>query len=165
VTVEAAAPLLKTENGEVSYNVTNVDADNLPVLFTSASNALGANGFGNIRDPLAITQLIPGVVYSVDSALSVNGLPSNTEATRIEGQDASNPRGIRKRRSVRSAWMLSRKWPSRPAILLRNMGRRAEGISQLHHEVGDQRSTWKRLHVLAERCVECRFAVHRCWSY
>ena len=90
VTVEAAAPLLKTESGELSHNVTATDADNLPVLFTNPSTAFANNGFGNIRDPLAVSQLIPGVVYAVDGGISVNGLPASTEAIRIEGQDATN---------------------------------------------------------------------------
>ena len=90
VTVEEAAPLLKTESGELSHNVTVNDADNLPVLFLNPSQALGSNGFGNIRDPLAISQLLPGVVYAVDGGITVNGLPASTEAIRIEGQDATN---------------------------------------------------------------------------
>ena len=90
VTVEEAAPLLKTESGELSHNVTVNDADNLPVLFLNPTTALGGNGFGNIRDPLAISQLLPGVVYAVDGGITVNGLPASTEAIRIEGQDATN---------------------------------------------------------------------------
>jgi hypothetical protein len=90
VTVEAAAPLLKTESGEVSHNVTASDADNLPILQLNPTTALGGNGFGNIRDPLAVSQLVPGVVYAVDGGITVNGLPASTEAIRIEGQDATN---------------------------------------------------------------------------
>jgi len=90
VTVNAEAPLLKTESGEVSHNVTTSDADNLPVLFLSPSTAFASSGFGNIRDPLAVSQLLPGVVYAVDGGITVNGLPASTEAIRIEGQDATN---------------------------------------------------------------------------
>jgi len=90
VTVEAAAPLLKTESGELSHNVTGNDADLLPVLTIGAGASFGANGFGNIRDPLAVSLLIPGVVYAVDGGITVNGLPASTEAIRIEGQDATN---------------------------------------------------------------------------
>src|SRR2546423_6749080 len=39
VTVEAASPLLKTESGEVSHNITAEQADSLPVL--TLSGALG----------------------------------------------------------------------------------------------------------------------------
>ncbi|MBV8847835.1 MAG: TonB-dependent receptor [Bryobacterales bacterium] len=90
VTVTEEAPLLKTESGEVSHQVTSDDADNLPVLTLSGSQSFFGNGFGNIRDPLAASQLLPGVVYATDAGLSVNGLPASTEAIRIEGQDATN---------------------------------------------------------------------------
>jgi len=90
VTVSDAAPLLKTESGEVSHNVTIDDANNLPVLTLGGGQSFFANGFGNIRDPLAVSQLLPGVTYGTDAGLSVNGLPASTEAIRIEGQDATN---------------------------------------------------------------------------
>jgi len=85
VTVSAETPLLKTESGDVSHNVTSDQANQLPVL-TIGNGA----GFGAIRNPLAVTSLLPGVQYSADLNLRVNGLPSNTETIRIEGQDASN---------------------------------------------------------------------------
>ncbi|MBZ5636023.1 MAG: TonB-dependent receptor [Acidobacteriia bacterium] len=90
VTVTAEAPLLKTESGELSHNVTVADANNLPVLTLGGGQSFFSNGFGNIRDPLAVSQLIPGVTYGTDAGLSVNGLPASTEAIRIEGQDATN---------------------------------------------------------------------------
>jgi len=82
VTVNEAAPLLKTESGELSHTVTSKEADDLPVL------TIG--GAGNIRDPLQVMVLLPGVQFSADNILRVNGLPSNTEAIRIEGQDVTN---------------------------------------------------------------------------
>ena len=85
VTVSAETPLLKTESGDVSHNVTSDQANQLPLL-TIGSGA----GFGAIRNSLAVTSLLPGVQYSADFNLRVNGLPSNTETIRIEGQDASN---------------------------------------------------------------------------
>ena len=91
VTVTEEAPLLKTESGEVSHQVTSDDANNLPVLTLGGNSASAfASGFGNIRDPLAVSQLLPGVVFSTDAGLGVNGLPASTEAIRIEGQDATN---------------------------------------------------------------------------
>ncbi|HEY4360548.1 MAG TPA: carboxypeptidase regulatory-like domain-containing protein [Bryobacteraceae bacterium] len=90
ITVTEAAPLLKTESGEVSHTVTAEQADNLPILTLSGSSNPFSNGFGNIRDPLAVTQLLPGVQFGNDYALRVNGLPSASEAIRIEGQDATN---------------------------------------------------------------------------
>ena len=91
VTVTEEAPLLKTESGEVSHQVTSDDANNLPVLTLGGNSASAfASGFGNIRDPLAVSQLLPGVVFSTDAGLGVNGLPASTEAIRIEGQDATH---------------------------------------------------------------------------
>jgi Carboxypeptidase regulatory-like domain len=90
ITVNESAPLLKTESGELSHTVTSDDANNLPVLTLSGGQSFFSNGFGNIRDPLAVSQLLPGVTYSTDNGISVNGLPASSEAIRIEGQDATN---------------------------------------------------------------------------
>src|SRR5262252_6932231 len=49
VTVEAASPLLKTESGEVSHNISSDQANTLPVL--TLSGALGTT-LGNVRNPL-----------------------------------------------------------------------------------------------------------------
>src|SRR6204780_1562850 len=50
VTVNESAPLLKTESGELSHIVTINDIDNIPL------QTIG--GAGNIRDPLAVTNLL-----------------------------------------------------------------------------------------------------------
>ena len=86
ITVSDTTPLLKTESGDVSYNVTSDRANNLPVLTIGTSG----NAFGAIRNPLQVTTLLPGVNFAADSNLRVNGLPSNTGTIRVEGQDASN---------------------------------------------------------------------------
>jgi hypothetical protein len=44
---------------------------------------------GQIRNPLQVATLLPGVSFSNDNAMVVNGLPSNSEAIRIEGQDST----------------------------------------------------------------------------
>jgi Carboxypeptidase regulatory-like domain/TonB dependent receptor len=85
VTVEAAAPLLKTESGEVSHNVDLNALSNLPML-TLGTGA----GIGNIRNPLATISLLPGASFTNDNTLRVNGMPSSSQAIRIEGQDATN---------------------------------------------------------------------------
>jgi hypothetical protein len=87
LTVTETTSLLKTESGDVSHNVTSDQANSLPVLSISGGTA---TGFGQIRNPLSVTTLLPGVQYSADFNLRVNGLPSNTESIRIEGQDATN---------------------------------------------------------------------------
>jgi hypothetical protein len=85
VTVEAAAPLLKTESGEVSHNVSTDMLDSLPVLTLGA-----ATGLGNIRNPLQSVVLLPGASFANDNTLRINGMPSSTQAIRIDGQDATN---------------------------------------------------------------------------
>ena len=96
VTVTEAAPLLKTESGELSHNVTAQRMDELPILGIGQAQASGAG----IRNPLAVAQLLPGVVYvgssfpaNTNSTVRINGTPTNSEAIRIEGQDATNDLG------------------------------------------------------------------------
>src|SRR5438552_14701512 len=91
VTVEAASPLLKTESGEVSHNLTTDQLDNLPVLTLSPSVGQ-ASTLGNVRNPLQVLNLLPGASFANDNQLRVNGMPSATQAIRIEGQDATNGR-------------------------------------------------------------------------
>jgi hypothetical protein len=77
VTVSEAAPLLKTESGELSHNVTSERINELPV-----------GQIGGIRNMLTPAQLLQGVVYNPGS-VRLNGAPTNTQNTRIEGQDAT----------------------------------------------------------------------------
>lgn len=86
VTVSAEAPLLKTESGELSHNIDYNNADALP-LFT-LNGAGGA--LGNIRDPLSVVAILPGADFKTDNTLRINGMPANSQAVRVEGQDATN---------------------------------------------------------------------------
>ena len=86
VTVNAEAPLLKTESGEMSHNVTTETLDSLPVLGVGAS-AAGSSG---IRNPTAVTALLPGTFVIPNSQVRINGAPGNTASYRIEGQDSTN---------------------------------------------------------------------------
>ncbi len=94
VTVTAEAPLLKTESGEVSENVSMDRMDNLPLLPTGP-----AAGNSGIRNPYAVIALLPGSYYAGtgtaanNSTVQINGAPVNTEATLVEGMDATNPIG------------------------------------------------------------------------
>ena len=87
VTVNAEAPLLKTESGELSHQIDYTEADDLP-LFTL--NGSGNEGIGNIRDPLSVLTTLPGADFSSDYEIRINGLPSGTQAIRVEGQDSTN---------------------------------------------------------------------------
>jgi hypothetical protein len=80
VTVNADAPLLRTESGELSHNVGGESLSELPMLGFQAT----------IRDPYGVTNLIPGTYYRDRTSVRVYGAPSNTQTLLIEGQDASN---------------------------------------------------------------------------
>jgi hypothetical protein len=87
ITVSEAAPLLKTESGELSHNVTSQNMDQLPILGIGNAQASSSG----VRNPLAASQLIPGTTFSgAGNLMRVNGAQGNTDAIRIEGQDATN---------------------------------------------------------------------------
>ena len=88
VTVNAEAPLLKTESGEVSHQVDYAAAQELPLFTTNGTG--GSTGTGNIRDPLTTLNLLPGANQATDSVLVVNGLPSSSQTIMVEGMDATN---------------------------------------------------------------------------
>src|SRR6516162_5486579 len=85
VTITEAAPLLKTESGELSHNVATDTLDNLPVLGIGASA-----GSAGIRNPYAVLQVLPGADWRPDLSIRLNGMPSNSQALRLEGQDSTN---------------------------------------------------------------------------
>ena len=92
VTVTEAAPLLKTDSTEISYNVATESLDDLPILTLSgAPYGFGnTSGLGNIRNPLSSVELLPGSHFSTDNTLRINGMPSSSQTINVEGQDASN---------------------------------------------------------------------------
>jgi hypothetical protein len=83
ITITAEAPLLKTESGELSHNVTTASLDALPIL------TIGSDGAG-VRNPLAALSLLPGATFGSDYELVINGMPSSSQTIRIEGQDATS---------------------------------------------------------------------------
>ncbi|HEY7339196.1 MAG TPA: TonB-dependent receptor [Bryobacteraceae bacterium] len=86
VTVTEAAPLLNTESGELSHNVASQTLDALPVLGVGA-NFAGTQG---VRNPNAVLVMIPGTYWVPNNGVRVNGAPTNTQAFRVEGQDATD---------------------------------------------------------------------------
>jgi hypothetical protein len=93
VTVEAEAPLLKTESGEVSFNFKTDTLDELPILTLSGAGSnpfTNPSGLGNIRNPLAAVGLMPGAQVQTDNVLRINGAPSSSGTINVEGQDAAN---------------------------------------------------------------------------
>src|ERR1051325_10498801 len=86
VTVTEAAPLLRTESGELSHNVDVQKMDDLPVLGIGGT----LSGSAGIRNPYNMVMVIPGVNYIPNALMRINGTPANSQSFRIEGQDASN---------------------------------------------------------------------------
>ncbi len=86
VTVNEEASLLKTETGAIAHNVTVSQMQNLPLLpVNGATGAVAAFGF---RDPYGLAQLIPGVQYTANSQMVINGQGTATAQYRIEGQNS-----------------------------------------------------------------------------
>lgn len=79
VTVSADAALLKTENAEQSQTVAGDKVNALPLSFT---------GGWLMRSPTSFAQLAPGT--SGSSTLRVNGAPSGTFRTLVDGQDITS---------------------------------------------------------------------------
>ena len=85
ITVTGEVSQLKTESGELSHNIGTDRLNNLPAITVA-----GGAGLGNVRNPLQAVTLLPGASFSNDNVLRINGMPSNSAAIRIEGQDATN---------------------------------------------------------------------------
>jgi hypothetical protein len=78
VTVNADAPLLRTESGELSHTVAGDRLNDLPILSLSSG----------MRDPYDVAKLIPGTVKQGNN-IRVNGAMTSTHTIRIEGQDSN----------------------------------------------------------------------------
>lgn len=85
ITVTGEVSQLKTESGELSHTIGTDRLNRLPAI-----NIAGGAGVGNIRNPLAALSLLPGADYANQLTLRINGMPNNSAAIRIEGQDALN---------------------------------------------------------------------------
>jgi hypothetical protein len=88
VTVLADAPLLKTESGEQSHNITTDKILHLPLYSGS-----GRNGGNGLRSPYAfLTTMSSATIIAAggNNSIRVNGLQNDTYSTRIEGQEATN---------------------------------------------------------------------------
>jgi outer membrane receptor protein involved in Fe transport len=80
VTVSADAPLLRTESGELSENVTAERLNELPIFSVA----------GGIRNPYRVTDLLPGASSGGGNTIRIQGAPAGTQNLRIEGQDATS---------------------------------------------------------------------------
>ena len=86
ITVTGEASLLETESGAIAHNITVSQMQDLPILpVNGATGAIAAFGF---RDPYGLAQLIPGVQYTANSVMVINGMGTATAQYRIEGQNS-----------------------------------------------------------------------------
>jgi len=86
ITVTGEASLLETETGAIARNVTVSQMQDLPILpVNGATGAIAAFGF---RDPYGLGQLLPGVQYTANSVMVINGMGTATAQYRIEGQNS-----------------------------------------------------------------------------
>ncbi|HXE63299.1 MAG TPA: TonB-dependent receptor [Bryobacteraceae bacterium] len=91
ITVTEAAPLLKTESGELSHVVSTERMNNMPGLQTSS-----VSGSAGIRNPITVVALIPGSALApgqTGPTVRINGGVSNSQTMLVEGMDASNSLG------------------------------------------------------------------------
>ncbi len=97
VTINAEVSLLKSESSDISTNVESNTLVDLGLLQIGS----GASNLG-VRNPWAAIQLSPATLQDAGRTLvRVNGAPQNTEAIRVEGQDAvTNVTGTRDQAQV-----------------------------------------------------------------
>ena len=86
VSVSAEASLLTTETGDIAHNITVAQLRDLPLLGIGNANA----GSSGVRNPYNSSVLIPGINYTANSVMVINGAPTNTAAYRLEGMDNTN---------------------------------------------------------------------------
>ena len=86
ITVNAEASMFTTESAAVSANVTVSRLNSLPILGTGATTA-STHG---VRNPLSSSLLSPGVFFTPNTDMRVNGAPSNTFGIKLDGQDITN---------------------------------------------------------------------------
>ena len=89
ISVTDTAPMLKTESGELSHPVEVDRGGSASRAHHSELEHVRRLPMGQLRNPLQIATLLPGVTFSNDNAMVVNGMPSNSESIHIEGQDST----------------------------------------------------------------------------
>ena len=117
VTITADAPLLKTESGDLSYNVATARLDELPILGIGSVNA----GSSQIRNPYAVTSLISGSYYApiIPSRSMARRPTSRSIAWRDRTPRWVMPTGRPPKCSL--VWMQFKRPQFRPAIMRLSM--------------------------------------------
>jgi hypothetical protein len=90
VTIQAEAPLLKTESGELSQTIATQVMDALPLLEVGASSS-------GVRNPFNVVALLPGAYYqpvntqfTTGPTVRINGGVTSSETFLVDGMDGTN---------------------------------------------------------------------------
>src|SRR5262245_37774757 len=86
ITITEEGTLLKSETGDIAHNITVSQLVDLPILGIGNANA----GSSGVRNPYNTAVTVPGVNYTANLTMIVNGAPTNTAAYRLEGLDNTN---------------------------------------------------------------------------
>ena len=86
VTVTADASMLSTETASVERNVTITQLAQLPILAPGGAGNANTAGY---RDPYALAALLPGIQFTGNGRIVVNGVPDDTVQFRLEGQTSN----------------------------------------------------------------------------
>ncbi len=156
VTVTEAAPLLKTESGELSHNVTTDTMNNLPVMGIGASA-----GSAGIRNPYAVLQLLPGSDWHADSSVRINGMPSNTQTLRIEGQDSTSGISSSTQSTVQPSVDAIQEFAIQTSNYSAEFGQAGGGVFNVTMKSGSNQFHGTGLRLLCQRRSECRATVHK----
>ena len=108
VTVSESAPLLKTETGDVSHNVTTDRLDELPM-----------GQIGSVRNTTQVILTIPGVNGGLTS-MSINGSPAPAPGSGSTAWMQPTPWATPTTRSERRAWIRSRRLRYKPVTMRQN---------------------------------------------
>jgi hypothetical protein len=87
VTVTAEASMMKTDSGALVHNIRPQEIQTLPLMVTYFP---GAPTLAMARDPFATVQTLPGVVFTSNTDIRVNGLGGTNVQYRLDGEVLGN---------------------------------------------------------------------------
>ena len=83
ITITSEAPLLKTDDAEVTHDMSGDQVSALPINFSVIAG-------GYVRSPFVFITNEPGANNTGQNTVRVNGMPNSTESMMVDGQEATN---------------------------------------------------------------------------
>ena len=83
ITITSEAPLLKTEDAEVTHDMSGDQVSALPINFSVIAG-------GYVRSPFVFIVNEPGANNTGQNTVRVNGMPNSSESMMVDGQEATN---------------------------------------------------------------------------